>query len=371
MSRLERATRIVLKIGSSLLVDRDGQLREAWLSRLADDIAALRAAGKEVIVVSSGAIALGRASLELAAGVLKLDAAQASAAVGQIELARAYRDAFAARKQTAAQLLLTWGDTEERRRYLNARNTLMTLLEFGAIPVINENDTVATAEIRYGDNDRLAARVASMASADCLILLSDVDGFYTAAPDRDPDARHIPEIREITPEIAAMAGEAGTDHGTGGMITKLEAARIARQSGCAVVIAAGARDHPIDALKNGARCTWILANVTPADARKRWIAATLRPNGRVCIDDGAQSALQAGKSLLPAGVTAVDGTFERGDAVVVTAHDGRELARGLIAYGAADAQRIIGRKSGEIEAILGYRGRSALIHRDDMVLTNE
>jgi glutamate 5-kinase len=370
VNRLDMARRVVVKIGSALLVEPGtGKVREPWFAALADDLAELRADGKDVIVVSSGAIALGRVRLALPRKAPKLEEAQAAAAVGQIALARAYEEALAARGHTAAQVLLTWGDTEERRRYLNARNTIETLLRLGAVPVINENDTVATAEIRYGDNDRLAARVASMVSADCVVLLSDVDGFYTAAPEKDPDARHIPEIGRITPEIEAMAGEAGTDVSTGGMVTKLAAAKIARASGAHLVIANGHAMHPIRAVRQGARCTWFVAGESPAAARKRWIAATLKPTGRITVDAGAGAALKRGNSLLPAGVVAVSGEFNRGDAVVVADPEGRELARGLAAYAAADAAAIAGRKTGEIAAILGYSGRPALIHRDDLVLT--
>jgi len=369
MNRLTGARRLVLKIGSALLTEAGGGLRSGWLTSVADDIVMLRRAGKEVIVVSSGAIALGRAALGLGHAPLKLDEAQAAAAVGQIELARAWRDALAVHSVAAAQLLLTWGDTEERRRYLNARNTVSTLLQLGAVPIINENDTVATTEIRYGDNDRLAARVASMASADCLVLLSTVDGMYSAPPDRDPAARHLPEIAAITPDIAAMAGEAGV-HGTGGMVTKLEAARIATKSGCHMAISDGRPLHPVRALADGGRATWFLARTSPGAARKRWIAGFLEPSGRVYIDAGAEAALRSGKSLLPAGVARIEGAFERGDAVSIVDLANRELARGLTAYGDGDARLIAGRKSREIEAILGYRGRSALVHRDDLVLTD-
>ncbi|MFV2092435.1 MAG: glutamate 5-kinase, partial [Hyphomicrobiales bacterium] len=334
---------------------------------LADDIAALRAEGRQVVVVSSGAIALGRASLALPAGGLSLTQAQAAAAVGQIALARAYEEALGRRDIRAAQILLTWSDTEERRRYLNARNTLTALLDLGAVPVINENDTVATAEIRYGDNDRLAARVASMVSADCLVLLSDVDGLYSALPGT-PGARHVAEIREITPEISAMAGKAGSANASGGMVTKLDAARIALQSGAHMVISDGRVRSPISAIRNGARCSWFIAHETPMAARKRWIAATLKPSGALTIDAGAARALAQGKSLLPAGLVAVEGTFERGDAVVVRNGAGAEVARGLAAYADSEARAIIGVKTGEIAAILGYRGRATMIHRDDLVV---
>jgi len=368
MNRLTEARRIVLKIGSALLTNPNGSLHSDWLAGIAEDVAQLRKAGKDVIVVSSGAISLGRAALGLGPAALKLDEAQAAAAVGQIELARAWRDALGARGTTAAQLLLTWADTEERRRYLNARNTISTLLQLGAIPIINENDTVATTEIRYGDNDRLAARVASMASADCLVLLSTVDGMYTKPPEHDPSAEHMSEISEITPAIEAMAGDAGL-HGTGGMVTKLEAARIAIQSGCHMVISDGRSIHPISSLIEGARATWFIANTSPGAARKRWIAASLEPSGRIFVDAGAGAALKSGKSLLPAGVARIEGQFERGDAVLIIDLDNQELARGLSAYGDGDARLIAGRKSREIETILGYRGRTALVHRDDLVVT--
>jgi len=363
------ARRIVVKIGSSLLVDRvSGKLKSAWLDTLADDVARLVKDGRQVILVSSGAIALGRHVLGFPKGVLELEKSQAAAAVGQISLAGAYQAVFAARGLAAAQILLTLGDTEERRRYLNARQTIDTLLGVGAVPVVNENDTVATAEIRYGDNDRLSARVASMMSADCLVLLSDVDGLYTAAPG-SPGARLIPELRQITPEIEAMAGGAATELSRGGMITKIEAGKIALASGTDMVITSGLVEHPLRALSEGAPCTWMLAASDPVAARKRWIAGQLEPKGVLEIDAGAERALLTGKSLLPAGVRRVEGSFERGDAVVIRGPDGREVARGLVAYAREDAARIIGKKSGEIAAILGYAGRAALVHRDDMVLS--
>ena len=366
------AKRLVVKIGSSLLVDTaSGTLRQAWLEALADDIAALRAKGKEVVVVSSGAIALGRNALKLPKGALKLEDSQAAAAVGQIDLAHAYEDAFRARDLVAAQVLLTLGDTEERRRYLNARNTMTTLLKLGAVPVVNENDTVATSEIRYGDNDRLAARVASMMSADCLVLLSDVDGFYTAPPGSREDARRLDEVREITPEIEAMAGDAGSELSTGGMVTKIEAAKIAVSAGTHMVIASGKVLHPLDALATKGIATWFLARSDPVTARKRWIAGTLEPKGAVVLDNGAVQALASGKSLLPAGVTKVEGSFERGDAVVIRTLEGVEIGRGLTAYDHAEAKAIIGRKSSEIAEILGYLGRPELIHRDDMMLNRK
>jgi glutamate 5-kinase len=363
------AKRLVVKIGSSLLVDgASGTLKAKWLASLCDDIAKLKAQGKEVIVVSSGAIALGRNVLKLPKGTLKLEDSQASAAVGQIALAHAYEDAFRARGIVAAQVLLTLGDTEERRRYLNARDTMTTLLSLGAVPVVNENDTVATSEIRYGDNDRLAARVASMMSADCLVLLSDVDGFYTAPPGSSAQARRLDEVRDITPEIEAMAGDVGSELSRGGMVTKIEAAKIAVAGGTDMVIASGKVMHPLEALAGSGNCTWFLAHADPVTARKRWIAGTLEPKGAIVIDKGAADALSRGKSLLPAGVTRIEGSFERGDAVVIRNGEGAELGRGLAAYDHEDARRIIGRKSSELAEILGYRGDPELIHRDDMVL---
>jgi glutamate 5-kinase len=363
------AKRLVVKIGSSLLVDGEaGTLRAAWLASLADDIAGLRNAGKQVVVVSSGAIALGRKALNLPKGALKLEDSQAAAAVGQIDLAHAYEDAFRARGIVAAQVLLTLGDTEERRRYLNARNTMTTLLKLGAIPVVNENDTVATSEIRYGDNDRLAARVASMMSADCLVLLSDVDGFYTAPPGSGAEARRLDEVREITPAIEAMAGDVGSELSRGGMVTKIEAAKIAVAGGTHMVIASGKVLNPLAALAGGAGGTWFIAHSDPIAARKRWIAGTLEPKGAVIVDQGAADALASGKSLLPAGVTGVEGSFQRGDAVVIKNGEGTEIGRGLAAYDHTEARSIVGRKSSELVEILGYLGRPELIHRDDMAL---
>jgi glutamate 5-kinase len=363
------AKRLVIKIGSSLLVDAaTGTLRQAWLEALADDIAALRKEAKEIVVVSSGAIALGRNVLKLPKGALKLEDSQAAAAVGQIDLAHAYEDAFRARGLVAAQVLLTLGDTEERRRYLNARSTMTTLLKLGAVPVVNENDTVATSEIRYGDNDRLAARVASMMSADCLVLLSDVDGFYTARPGSRADACRLDEVTDITPEIEAMAGDVGSELSKGGMVTKIEAAKIAVSGGTHMVIASGKVLNPLQALAKKGAGTWFPARSDPVTARKRWIAGTLEPKGAFTVDSGAAAALASGKSLLPAGVTRVDGSFERGDAVVIRNGEGIEIGRGLTAYDHAEAKAIIGRKSSEIADILGYLGRPELIHRDDMVL---
>ena len=366
------ARRLVVKIGSALLVDHaSGRVRSTWLNSLADDVAQLRSEGRQVVLVSSGAIALGRHVLKLPKGPLHLEQSQAAAAVGQISLAHSYQELFRTRGLTTAQVLLTLGDTEERRRYLNARSTVATLLAHGAIPVVNENDTVATSEIRYGDNDRLSARVASMISADCLVLLSDVDGLYTRPPGTDPGARRLGVIREITPEIEAMAGDAGTELSRGGMKTKIEAGRIALAGGTNMVIASGKVLHPLRALGNGSSCTWFLAPSDPLTAKKRWIAGQLEPRGTVVIDAGAERALIAGKSLLPAGVTRVEGRFDRGDVVIIRGGSGREIGRGLIAYARADAERIIGRRSSEIAEILGHEGRSELIHRDDMALNRK
>jgi glutamate 5-kinase len=362
--------RIVIKVGSSLLVDKQsGALRRGWLKSLCEDVAQLRSGGIEVVLVSSGAIALGRRLLKLKPGVLRLEESQAAAAAGQVRLAEAYADCFAAQEIIAAQILLTLGDTEERRHYLNARATMRTLLALGAVPVINENDTVATNEIRYGDNDRLAARIASMIAADCLVLLSDVDGLYEADPTRNPGAQHIASVPRITRAIEAMAGESISGMGRGGMASKIAAAKIATAAGATVFIAKGVVVHPVAALQGGARTTAFAAVETPSAARKRWIAGVVKPQGRLVIDAGAARALARGKSLLPAGVKQIDGRFERGDAVLVNDADGREIARGLAAYGAADAERIAGKRSVEIEAILGYRGRDEMIHRDDLVLT--
>lgn len=370
MIRLADARRLVVKIGSALLVDdRSGDLRRAWLEALADDVARCAQRGQEVLLVSSGAIAAGRRHLGLLGPALKLEEKQAAAATGQIKLAHAYQEALARHRLTVAQILLTPEDTEERRRHLNARATLSQLLALKAIPVINENDTVATAEIRFGDNDRLAARVAQMVSADALVLLSDIDGLYTADPRKDKAAHHIPEVRDLTAEIEAMAGEAPLGMSSGGMVTKLAAARIAMAAGCRMAIAKGEMLHPLDALESGGRATWFIPSASPLTARKRWIAGSLNPTGTLVVDDGAAAALERGTSLLPAGIVAVDGSFERGDAVLVRRRDGRELGRGLSAYSSADARAIAGHKSREIEAILGYRGRDEVIHRDDLVMS--
>jgi glutamate 5-kinase len=368
--RLINARRVVVKVGSALLVDaRTGRLNRQWLESLAADLARAHGRGQQLIVVSSGAIALGRRHLGLDTTRLRLEESQAAAAVGQIRLAHAWKEVLEERSLTVAQVLLTFDDTEQRRRYLNARRTLDTLLARGAVPVINENDTVATAEIRYGDNDRLAARVAQMASAECLVLLSDVDGLYTADPHRDADARLIGELSAITAEIEAMAHGPSSPVGAGGMATKILAGRIALGAGCALCIAGGRRNHPLKAIEDGNPCTWFVPGSTPRAVRKQWIAGTLKPTGALHVDAGAVQALAHGKSLLPAGVLRVSGRFERGDTVQVLDPDGREIARGLSAYSLADAGRIIGRQSREIEAILGFRGREELIHRDDLVLT--
>lgn len=366
---LAQARRIVVKVGSALLVDpRTGQLRRAWLDALADDVARCRARGQEVIIVSSGSIAAGREHLGLKGRPLRLEEKQAAAATGQIRLAHAYQETLARHDITVAQILLTLQDTEDRRRHLNGRATIETLLRLGAVPVINENDTVATAEIRFGDNDRLAARVSQMISADTLVLLSDIDGLYTADPKRDPTATLIPVVGELTPEIEAMAGEALPGYSSGGMVTKLVAARIAMGAGCRMVIAMGKEAAPLARIESSAPCTWFVPGAEPRTARKRWIAGSLKPVGSVVIDAGAARALADGRSLLPAGVTAVEGSFRRGDPIAVKDADGRVLARGLSAYDSDDADRIRGHKSREIEAILGYRGRDEMIHRDDLVL---
>ena len=370
LQAFDKARRVVLKIGSSLFVDSDtGRLDSGWLEALAEDVAALVRDGKEVVIVSSGAVALGRRELGLEAAKLKLEDKQAAAAVGQILLAHAYKELLGRHEIKVAQVLLTLDDSENRRRYLNALRTLTTLIQARVIPVINENDTVATAELRYGDNDRLAGRVAQMVSADCLVVLSDVDGLYSADPQSDPTAKHIPEVRALDQRILDMAGGPGSEHGSGGMRTKLEAARIAVGAGCRMVIMNGHVERPIAALLAGARATWFLPTATPRAARKQWIAGSLKPKGSIVVDDGAQKALASGRSLLPAGVTRVEGQFERGDSVRVVGGDGRELARGLVAYSRAEAEVIAGKRSEQIAGILGYAGRNEMIHRDDLVLT--
>ena len=365
-AQLTQAKRIVVKIGSALLVDAEsGQPARAWLAALADDVAEARQAGQSVLIVSSGAIALGRKVLGLSR-TMRLEEKQAAAAAGQARLMGAYEDAFARHGIIVAQALLTPDDTERRRRWLNARATLETLLGLGAAPIINENDTVATAEIRYGDNDRLAARVAQMISADALVLLSDIDGLYERDPRGDPSAAFVPKVREITPAIEAMAGGAGA-LGSGGMRTKIEAAKIATRAGCAVVLTRGAESKPLSRLKAGARATWFLPSASPRAAYKAWIAGHLAPQGALIIDAGAAEALRAGKSLLPAGVIEVRGAFEKGDAVGILA-DGGEIARGLARYDAADAEKIKGLHSGAIITALDYDAGAALVHADDLVL---
>ena len=367
---LSRARRIIVKVGSTLLVNSaTGALNSEWLTSLVADLAALKEEGREVLLVSSGAIALGRRALGLKQGGLRLEESQAAAAVGQVRLAQAYVEAFHAHGLTAAQILLTLEDSEERRRYLNARETLRTLLALGAVPVINENDTVATAEIRFGDNDRLAARVVGMVEADCLILLSDVDGLYTANPQRDSSAQHVPEVRTITPEIEAMARGPVSGISRGGMESKIAAAKIATAAGASVLIANGHLLHPLRAIDSPGKRTFFVPRVSPATARKRWIAGGLSAQGTVVIDAGAERALLSGKSLLPAGVTTIEGRFERGDVVIVTNVSGRELARGLVGYNVEEARLLVGRRTVEIETILGYRGRDEMIHRDDLALT--
>ena len=361
--------RIVVKVGSSLLVDaKAGRLKETWLASLADDIARLHKEKRDIIVVSSGAIALGRSVLKLAPGALKLEDSQAAAAVGQIALARTWSEVLGRHGITASQILVTLDDTEERRRYLNARSTIDKLLEWRSVPVINENDTVATSEIRYGDNDRLAARVATMASADLLVLLSDIDGLYDAPPHLDAKAKHIALVPRITAEIEAMAGEAASDHARGGMRTKIEAGKIATTAGTHMVISSGHIDHPLKAIETGARATWFLTPGNPVTSRKKWIAGSLEPKGTLTIDAGAATALRRGKSLLPAGVIRVNGDFGRGDAVVIRGPDGAEIGRGLVAYDAEDAAKIVRKSSGDIVLILGIEGRAEMVHRDDMVL---
>jgi glutamate 5-kinase len=366
---LENFRRIVVKVGSSLLIDaKAGEVRADWLAALAADIARLHRDGRDVLVVSSGSIALGRSRLKLPGGALKLEESQAAAAVGQIALARIWSEVLGAHGIGAGQILVTLQDTEERRRYLNARSTIAKLLEWRVVPVINENDTVATNEIRYGDNDRLAARVATMTSADLLVLLSDIDGLYTAPPAANPDARLIPVVEAVTAGIEAMAGAAESELSRGGMRTKIEAAKIATSAGTHMLIASGKIAHPLQAIADGGRCTWFLTPANPVTARKRWIAGSLEPKGTLTIDAGAVAALRAGKSLLPAGVIRVDGQFARGDAVVVRGPDTHEIGRGLVAYDAEHADRIKGRSSSDAAQILGISGRAEMIHRDDLVV---
>jgi glutamate 5-kinase len=361
--------RIVVKVGSSLLIDAAaGRVKEDWLASLAADLAALHGDKRDVLVVSSGAIALGRSVLRLPNGPLKLEDSQAAAAVGQIALARIWAEVLSRHRMTAGQVLVTLQDTEERRRYLNARSTIERLLEWRAVPVINENDTVATTEIRYGDNDRLAARVATMASADLLVLLSDVDGLYDAPPGANAQAKLVPLVAQITPAIEAMAGAAGSELSRGGMQTKIEAGKIATRGGTHMVIASGRVDHPLQAIGRAAPCTWFLTPANPVTARKKWIAGSLEPKGILTIDAGAVRALHGGKSLLPAGVVRVEGQFARGDAVIIRGPDGNEVGRGLVAYDAEDAEKILGHSSSEIASILGYGGRTEMVHRDHLAV---
>ncbi len=366
---LKKYRRITVKIGSALLVDRSTGLKREWLASLADDVAALSADGAEILVVSSGAIALGRTILGLGKRALKLEESQAAAAVGQIALAGAWSEELNRKGLRSGQILLTLGDTEERRRYLNARATIGTLLKMKAVPVINENDTVATSEIRYGDNDRLAARVATMMGGDLLVLLSDIDGLYTAPPALDPKAKFLPIVERITPDIEAMAGAAASELSRGGMRTKLDAGKIATTAGTAMIITSGARQNPLAAIERGERFTLFHPSRTPVKGYKSWIAGQLEPTGRLTVDAGAVRALMSGKSLLPAGVELVSGNFSRGDTVAVLSPEGAEIARGLVAYDAADAVRIAGLKTAEIEAVLGYEARSAMVHRDDLVMS--
>jgi len=368
-SQLSAGKRVVIKIGSSLPVDTAaGTLNRPWLESLAGAVVRLKQRGQQVMLVSSGAIALGRRYLNFASDQRRLEELQAAAAAGQIVLAHAYQDLLDRHNIKVAQVLLTPDDTEDRRRYLNARSTLETLLALGVVPVINENDTVATQEIRYGDNDRLVARVSEMISADCLVLLSDVDGLYESDPATNPDAALIPEVHEITPELESICGSSRTEYGSGGMATKLAAARICMSAGCATLIASGIELAPLLAVENGGPCTWFLPNKTPLAARKQWIAGTLATRGALTIDAGAERALNEGKSLLPVGVVAVDGRFSRGDAVSIKGSSGCELGRGLAAYDSDDAQVIRGQRSQDIERLLGYRGRDEMIHRDNLVL---
>jgi glutamate 5-kinase len=368
VATLTDARRVVVKIGSALLVDRATGLRGDWLRSLADDVARLHRRGVQVVLVSSGSIALGRAVLGLLPGSLPLEQSQAAAAVGQIRLARAYEEALAPHGIVTGQVLVTLEDSADRRRYLNSRATMETMLGLGVVPIVNENDTVATDEIRYGDNDRLAAQVAVTVGADRLVLLSDVDGFYSGNPHLDPDARRFPVVERITPEIEAMAGDGVSGLSKGGMITKLMAARIATEGGCAMAITLGSPMNPLLTLENGANATWFLAAGDPASARKNWIMA-MKPKGEVQVDAGAARALADGKSLLPAGITQVHGRFGRGDPVAILAADGARLGLGLSRYTGEETRIIKGRRSADIEGLLGYKGRAAFIHRDDMVLS--
>lgn len=369
---LGQFSRIIIKVGSALLADDKGQVRRHWLAGLAHDIAKLRANGQQVLIVTSGSIALGRRQMGLRKAILRLDEKQAAAAIGQPLLMEAWQQALASHDLSVAQILLTLHDTEARQRHINARQAMLTLLDNGYIPIINENDTVATAEIRYGDNDRLAARVASMVSADCLVLLSDIDGLYDSNPRTNPNARHIPLISQITPEIEAMAGGAASPESSGGMVTKLIAARIAQQGGCTMVICRGNLDRPLTKLEEGGLASWFTAKASPQAARKRWLLGSLKPAGQIMIDSGAVQALRRGKSLLPSGVTEVQGNFSHGEPVLILSEANRvPLAIGLIAYSDSEARQIQGRKSDEITGLLGYQRSAVLIHRDDLAMMNE
>lgn len=360
--------RITIKIGSALLVDKAGKLRKAWLDGLAEDIARLKAEGREIVIVSSGAIALGRSILGLSALALTLEQSQAAASAGQIALSQAWAEALGAQGIVTGQILITPNITEERRYYLNARTTIATLLGLGAIPIINENDSVATAEIRYGDNDRLSARVATMIEADCLVLLSDIDGLYTAPPAKDPSATHIPVVERITPAIEAMAGGAASHLSRGGMTTKVEAGKIATQAGTAMIIAKGTEDHPLRALMDAGTHTLFLPSTSRAQSRKRWIMGTLAVSGTLQVDAGAAGALRQGRSLLPIGVTRITGAFERGDAIAIVDPEGREIARGLAGLDSEDARLVMGKRSDLCQDLLGVGNRTEMVHRDNMVL---
>lgn len=368
LKKLNHYKRIVVKIGSALLVDRQTGLKDKWLTSLIDDVAQLRAKGVDVLLVSSGAIALGRTLLHLPTGSLKLEQSQACAAIGQIELAKAYGNALAQHGLKTGQILLTLVDTEDRRHYLNARATINTLLKLGAVPVINENDTVATSEIRYGDNDRLAARVATMMGADLLILLSDIDGLYSSPPHLGEGSQFIPYIRSINPSIEKMAGAAASELSRGGMKTKLDAGKIATIAGTAMIITSGKRMSPLSAIDAGEKVSFFAASEKPVNAWKTWISGNLDPSGTLTIDEGAVNALKAGKSLLAAGVVAVEGDFHHGDTVAIVDENANEIARGLVGYDRVEIDHIIGLKNTEIEAVLGYEPRSAMVHRNDMVV---
>ncbi len=367
-NRIENSKRIVIKVGSSLIISNDGNVRSQWLLSLAEDVKSLKRQGKEILLVTSGAVALGRGFMGYEGRSLDLEEKQAAAACGQAPLLAAWSSAFGADIKPAL-VLLTADDSTYRRRYLNARNTLDTLLSrHNVIPIINENDTVATAEIRFGDNDRLSARVAQMAGADMLILLSDIDGLYSADPRKNKHAVFIEEVKEITPEIEAMAGGIGSAVGSGGMVTKIAAAKIAVSAGCEMIIARGNDERPISKLMAGAKHTRFIANDNPLNARKKWISGDMHPAGRLTIDSGAAEALSGGKSLLSAGVKGMEGNFQRGDTLLIMDESGKIIGKGIVAYDREDAQKIIGKNSAEFENILGFKGRNVLIHRDDMAL---